>query len=131
MLKKTFLALCATAIFATSNAYAVCVNFSLTRSGSNVYPQGETVVYGPYNSSCSGTQSFTFQDLSSRFVTNNIKHIFEKQNGSTWTVISSTTSLGGSTLSFYAPTAGTYRYRIENVGTTPIANWTATGKITL
>ncbi|AHF68456.1 hypothetical protein PSCICO_21650 [Pseudomonas cichorii] len=131
MLKKTFLALFATAVLATTNAYAACINLNINRSGSDVYPQGETVVYGPYTTSCAATQTFRLQDLSSRFVTNNIKHIFEKQNGATWTVISSTTSYGGASLSFYAPTPGTYRYRIENVGTTPIANWTASGRISI
>ncbi|MCV4281797.1 hypothetical protein [Pseudomonas capsici] len=131
MLKKTFLALFATAVFATSNAYAACVNFNLNRSGANVYPQSDAIVYGPYNTSCAATQTFRLQDLSSRYVTNNIKHIFERLDGSTWTVISSTTSYGGASLSFYAPTPGTYRYRIENVGTTTVANWTATGRVTI
>ncbi|GFM86767.1 hypothetical protein PSCICO_21660 [Pseudomonas cichorii] len=133
MLKKTCLALFATAVLATGNAHAACANLNVNGSGANVLAQGDAIVYGPYSISCAGPQSFTFQDLSATNSNNSIKHIFEKQNGSTWTVVSSSTSTGAAsvTKSFFISTNGTYRYRIENVGTSRIANWTMSGRVTL
>ncbi|MBX8508347.1 hypothetical protein K5D34_01400 [Pseudomonas cichorii] len=129
MFKKTCLTLFATAVFATSNAYALCLNISVNRSGTDFAPNTDIVVYGPYNSSCSGTQSFIFKDLSSRSPV--LQHILEKQNGSTWTVVGSSITYGNGSPSFYAPTPGTYRYRIENIGTSVVGTWTVTGKTTL
>ncbi|AHF68455.1 MULTISPECIES: hypothetical protein [Pseudomonas] len=133
MFKNTCLALFATAVLATGNAYAACANLNINSSGAGVTAQSQAVVYGPYNITCAGPQNFTFQDLSATNSNNTIKHIFEKQNGSTWTVVSSSTSTGAAsvTKSFFISTNGTYRYRIENAGTSTIANWTMSGRITL
>ncbi|RMQ44937.1 hypothetical protein ALQ04_01495 [Pseudomonas cichorii] len=133
MFKKTCLALLASAVLVTSNAYAACATLNVNRSGANVAANNQDIVYGPYNITCAGPQTFTFQDLSANKSTNSIKHIFEKQNGSTWTVVSSSTNTGSAsvTKSFFISANGTYRYRIENVGVTTIANWTMSGNTTL
>lgn len=134
MLKKpcAFLALAATMAFG-QNALAACANLNISSSGGALTSGQQTNVYGPFNVSCLGPQTFTFQDLSGNKPTTVLTHYIEQNVRGSWKIVSSTVSNGASSVnrSFYPSEKGEYRYRIVNTGTTELRNWRMEGRITL
>lgn len=133
MTRKLYAAFFALMMLTASNVFAACANLNVTGSGGSLAPNQEVNVYGPYSVSCTGSQSFTFQDLSGSSNSNKLTHYFERQNGSTWVVVSSSSTTGATTVNknFSANITGTYRYRIVNTGTTTLKNWSMSGRVTL
>ena len=120
-MKKLFFSLFAALLLSTSNmAAAACAYMNITSSGASLSAGDSQNVY-EFSISCIGSVTFKFEDLSGNNPTSRIAHIIERRSGSSWSLVSSTTSNGARTVnrSFVPSATGQYRYRIENVGTSP------------
>ena len=132
-MKKLFFSLFAALLLSTSNmAAAACAYMNITSSVASLSAGDSQNVY-EFSISCIGSVTFKFEDLSGNNPTSRIAHIIERRSGSSWSLVSSTTSNGARTVnrSFVPSATGQYRYRIENVGTSQVRNWRMEGRMPL
>ena len=132
-MKKLFFSLFAALLLSTSNmAAAACAYMNITSSGASLSAGDSQNVY-EFSISCIGSVTFKFEDLSGNNPTSRNAHIIERRSGSSWSLVSSTTSNGARTVnrSFVPSATGQYRYRIENVGTSQVRNWRMEGRMPL
>lgn len=134
-MRKLFYAIGAAICLAASNvaSAAVCYNMNIYNySGGTVYPGGSATVHGPFKAPCPYEIAiFKFEDLSGNFPTNTILHTIEMKSGYSWTPVYQAVSRSARshTIRYAVSSPNEYRYRIENIGTSTIMNWSMEGRI--
>ena len=105
-MKKLFFSLFAALLLSTSNmAAAACAYMNITSSGASLSAGDSQNVY-EFSISCIGSVTFKFEDLSGNNPTSRIAHIIERRSGSSWSLVSSTTSNGARTVFSYDTPCG-------------------------
>lgn len=114
-------------------AISSCYRMNVHSSGAYIFSGENQNIYGPYTLSCIGSNQFKFEDLTSHQPSGILRHKIEMLVGNEWQVISEATSYGATSItrSFTPPAAGTYQYRVENIGTARVRAWKMTGYISL